>query len=59
MCSYTVEILSNIERKVEYQFARFQDTVCNIVERWNTHNVLCKAENDNIVFKLKICLFDI
>ena len=24
---------------VEYQFARFQNTVCNFVERWNTYNV--------------------
>ena len=37
---------------VEYQFARFQNTVCNFVERWNTYNVLCKMENDNIVFNL-------
>ena len=32
---------------VEYQFARFQNTVCNFVERWNAYNVLCKVENDN------------
>ena len=38
---------------VEYKFARFQNTVCNFVERWNTYNVLCKVENDNIVFNLK------
>ena len=25
---------------VEYQFTRFQNTVCNFVERWNTYNVL-------------------
>ena len=37
---------------VEYQFARFQNTVCNFVERWNTYNVMGKVENDNIVFKL-------
>ena len=37
---------------VEYQFARFQNTVCNFVEKWNTYNVLCKVENDNIVFNL-------
>ena len=23
---------------VEYQFARFQNTVCNFVERWNNNN---------------------
>ena len=37
---------------VEYQFAIFQNTVCNFVERWNTYNVLCKVENDTIVFNL-------
>ena len=36
---------------MEYQFARFQNTVCNFVER-NTYNVLGKVENDNIVFNL-------
>ena len=30
---------------MEYQFARFQNTVCNFVERWNTYNVLCKVES--------------
>ena len=24
----------------------------NFVERWDTYNVLCKVENDNIVFNL-------
>ena len=28
---------------VEYQFARFQNTVCNFVAKWNTYNVLCKV----------------
>ena len=37
---------------VEYQFARFQNTVCNFVEKWNAYNVLCKVENYNIVFNL-------
>ena len=37
---------------MEYQFARFQNTVCNFVERWNTYHVLGKVENDNIVFNL-------
>ena len=37
---------------VEYQFASFRNTECNFVERWNTHNVLCTVENDNIVFNL-------
>ena len=37
---------------VEYQFAIFQNTLCNFVERWNTYNVLGKVENDNIVFNL-------
>ena len=33
---------------MEYQFSRFQNTVCNFVDRWNTYNVLGKVENDNI-----------
>ena len=37
---------------VEYQFARFQNTLCNFVEKWNTYNVLGKVENDNVVFNL-------
>ena len=37
---------------MEYQFARFQNTAFNFVERWNTHNVLGKVDNDNIVFNL-------
>ena len=39
---------------MEYQFVRLQNTVCNFVERWNTYNVLCKVEKDNIVFNLYI-----
>ena len=35
---------------VEYQFSRFQNTVCHFVEKWNTYNVLCTVENDHIVF---------
>ena len=35
---------------VEYQFARFPNTVCNFGERWNTYNVLGRVENDNICF---------
>ena len=31
---------------------QFQNTVCNLVEKWNTYNVLYKVENDNIVFDL-------
>ena len=41
-----------VKFNVEYQFASFQNTVCNFVEKWNTYNVLCKVENDNIVFNL-------
>ena len=26
--------------------------VCNFVEKWNAYNVLCKLENDNIIFNL-------
>ena len=37
---------------MEYQYARFENTVCNFVERWNTYNVLGNVENDNIVLNL-------
>ena len=37
---------------VEYQFARFRNTVCKFVKKWNTYNILCKVENDNIVYNL-------
>ena len=47
---FNAKVISRIN--VEYQFARFQNTVCNFVERWNTYNVLSKVENDNIVFNL-------
>ena len=47
---FKAKVISRVN--VEYQFARFQNTVCNFVERWNTYNVLCKVENDNIVFNL-------
>ena len=47
---FKAKVISRVN--VEYQFARFQNTVCNFVERWNTYNVLGKVENDNIVFKL-------
>ena len=44
---------------MEYQFVIFQNTVCNFVEKLNKYNVLCKVENDNIVFNLWIqnCYF--
>ena len=44
---------------MEYQFARFQNTVGNFADRWNTHNVLGKVENDNIVLKLLRKMFNI
>ena len=47
---FKAKVISRVN--VEYQFARFQNTVCNFVERWNTYNVLGKVENDNIVFNL-------
>ena len=47
---FKAKVISRVN--VEYQFARFQNTVYNFVERWNTYNVLGKVENDNIVFKL-------
>ena len=37
---------------MEYHFASLQNTVCNVVEKWNTYNVMCKVENDNIVLNL-------
>ena len=52
-CVLTLFKVNEIFRlNVEYQFARFQNTVCNFVEMWNTHKILCKVENDNIVFNL-------
>ena len=47
---FKAKVISRVN--VEYQFARYQNTVCNFVERWNTYNVLGKMENDNIVFNL-------
>ena len=47
---FKAHVLSRVN--VEYQFARFQNTVCNIGGRWNTYNVLGKVENDNIVLSL-------
>ena len=47
---FKANVISRVN--VEYQFARFQNTVCNFVEKWNTYNVLCKVENNNIVFNL-------
>ena len=47
---FKAKVISRVN--VEYQFARFQNTVCNFVERWNTYNVLGKVENVNIVFNL-------
>ena len=47
---FKANVISRVN--VEYQFARFQNTVCNFVVRWNTYNVLGKVKNDNIVFNL-------
>ena len=47
---FKAKVISRVN--VEYQFARFQNTVCNFFERWNTYNVLGKVENDHIVFNL-------
>ena len=51
---FKANVISRVN--VEYQFARFRNTVCNFVERWNTNNVLCKVENDNIVLNLSIII---
>ena len=47
---FKAKVISRVN--VEYQFDRFQNTVCNLVEKWSAYNVLCKVENDNIVFNL-------
>ena len=47
---FKAKVISRVN--VEYHFASFQNTVCNFVEKWNAYNVLCKVENDNIVFIL-------
>ena len=54
---FKAKVISRVN--MEYQFDRFQNTVCDFVERWNTYNVLGKVENDNIVFNLYIqnCYF--
>ena len=52
---FKAKLISRVN--VEYQFARFQNTVCIFVERWNTYNVLCKVENYN--YRVKIFIFDI
>ena len=54
---FKAKVISRVN--VEYQSVMFQNTVCNIVEKWNTYNVLCKVKNDNIVINLKIqnCYF--
>ena len=47
---FKAKVISRVN--VEHQFVRFQNTVCNFVERWNIYNVLGKVENDNIVINL-------
>ena len=47
---FKAKVISTVNE--EYQFARFQNTLCNFVEKRNAYNVLCKWENDNIVFNL-------
>ena len=47
---FKAKVISRVN--VGYQFARFLNTECNFVEKWNAYNVLCKVENDNIVFNL-------
>ena len=47
---FKAKVISRVN--VEYQFARFLNIECNLVERWNTYNVLCKVENNNRFFNL-------
>ena len=49
---FKAKVISRVN--LEYQFGRFQNTFCIFVEKWNTYNVLCKVENDSIVFNLNI-----
>ena len=47
---------------VEYQFARFKNTVCNFVEKWNTRTMYCVKWKMTILFltyRFKIYIFDI
>ena len=44
---FKTKVISRVN--VEYQFARFQNTICNFVEKWHAYNVVCKVENYNIV----------
>ena len=41
---------------MEYQFARFQNTVCNFVEKWNIFNVLWKILCLYYILKI-LCLY--
>ena len=45
---FKAKVISRVN--MEYQFTRFYNTVYNFVEKWNTYNVLCKVENNNIVY---------
>ena len=47
---FKAKVISRVN--VEYQFASFHNTLCNSAQKYNAYNVLCKVENDNIVFNL-------
>ena len=51
-----VTVISRVN--VEYQFARFQNTVCNFVEKWNTYNVLCKMTILFLTYRENCFIFD-
>ena len=39
---FKAKVISRVN--VEYQFVRFDNTVCNFVEKWNIYTILCKVE---------------
>ena len=51
---FKARVISGVN--VEYQFSSFQNTICNFVEKWNAYNVLCKVDNDTIIFDLKMVI---
>ena len=56
---FKAKVLSRVN--VEYPFVRYQNTVCNFVERLNAYNVLCKVEMTILfltcIFKIVIFIY--
>ena len=56
MCLYNLHssLPERCDSSTECRLCRLEpwNTVCNVVEKWNAYNVLCKAENVNNVVNL-------